>query len=63
MVPQGVRRLWTRWVGRVPVLTNPANGNRAVPLTYEQSRDGFANAAAEQSVAPLERSRQRRHKC
>jgi hypothetical protein len=29
------------------VLRNPASCNRAVPLTYEQSRDGFANAAAE----------------
>jgi pimeloyl-ACP methyl ester carboxylesterase len=27
-----------------PVLTNPANRNRAVPLTYEQFRFGFANA-------------------
>ena len=27
-----------------PVLSNPANRNRAVPLTYEQFRFGFANA-------------------
>jgi non-heme chloroperoxidase len=28
-----------------PVLGNPANRNRAVPLTYEQFRFGFANAS------------------
>jgi hypothetical protein len=37
----------TRWAGRGPVLRNPANCNRAVPLTYEQSRYGFASAAAD----------------
>ena len=30
-----------------PVLGNPANRNRAVPLTYEQFRYGFANAVSE----------------
>ncbi len=30
-----------------PVLQNPANRNRAVPLTYEQFRYGFANAEAQ----------------
>src|SRR2546423_1929840 len=30
-----------------PVLGNPANRNRAVPLTYEQFRFGFANAVSE----------------
>ena len=30
-----------------PVLTNPANYNRAVPLTYEQFRFAFANAVDE----------------
>ena len=30
-----------------PVLTNPVNYNRAVPLTYEQFRYGFANAVDE----------------
>ena len=30
-----------------PVLTNPVNYNRAVPLTYEQFRYGFANAVGE----------------
>jgi hypothetical protein len=45
--PGSRRWSWTRWAGRVPVLRNPASCNRAVPLTYEQSRDGFANAAAD----------------
>jgi hypothetical protein len=45
---RGSRRWsWTRRAGRVPVLHDPANGNQAVPLTYEQSRYGFANAAAD----------------
>ncbi len=30
-----------------PVLRNPANYNRAVPLTFEQFRFGFANAVSE----------------
>src|SRR6478736_2087562 len=30
-----------------PVLTNPLNYNRAVPLTYEQFRYAFANAVSE----------------
>jgi non-heme chloroperoxidase len=30
-----------------PVLSNPANRNRAVPLTYEQFRYAFANAVPE----------------
>src|SRR4029450_4133509 len=30
-----------------PVLRNPANRARAVPLTYEQFRYGFANAVGE----------------
>ncbi len=30
-----------------PVLRNPANRNRAVPLTYEQFRYAFANAVSE----------------
>jgi putative hemolysin len=36
----------TCWAGRVPVLRNPTNGNRAMRLTHEQSRYGVANAAA-----------------
>jgi pimeloyl-ACP methyl ester carboxylesterase len=36
-----------------PVLGNPANRNRAVPLTYEQFRYGFANAVSEQEAQEL----------
>ena len=36
-----------------PVLTNPANRNRAVPLTYEQFRFGFANAVSEDEAKQL----------
>ena len=36
-----------------PVLRNPANRNRAVPLTYEQFRYGFANAVDEQEAKEL----------
>ena len=36
-----------------PVLTNPANYNRAVPLTYEQFRFGFANAVSEDEAKEL----------
>jgi len=36
-----------------PVLGNPANRNRAVPLTYEQFRYGFANAVAEEEAKEL----------
>ena len=39
-------------VGSV-VLRNPANWNRAVPLTYEQFRYGFANAVGEQEATEL----------
>jgi non-heme chloroperoxidase len=35
------------------VLGNPANRNRAVPLTYEQFRYGFANAVSEQEAQEL----------
>jgi hypothetical protein len=45
--PRSRRWSWTRRAGRVPVLRNPANGNRAVPLPHEQSRYGFAHAAAD----------------
>jgi pimeloyl-ACP methyl ester carboxylesterase len=34
-------------------LSNPANYNRAVPLTYEQFRYGFANAVDEQEAKEL----------
>jgi pimeloyl-ACP methyl ester carboxylesterase len=36
-----------------PVLSNPANRNRAVPLTYEQFRYGFANAVGENEAKEL----------
>jgi pimeloyl-ACP methyl ester carboxylesterase len=36
-----------------PVLTNPANVHRAVPLTYEQFRYGFANAVSEDEAKEL----------
>jgi len=35
------------------VLSNPANFNRAVPLTYEQFRYGFANAVGEEEAKQL----------
>jgi non-heme chloroperoxidase len=36
-----------------PVLGNPANRNRAVPLTYEQFRYAFANAVADDEAKDL----------
>jgi pimeloyl-ACP methyl ester carboxylesterase len=36
-----------------PVLGKPANRNRAVPLTYEQFRFGFANAVSEDEAKEL----------
>jgi len=36
-----------------PVLGNPANRGRAVPLTYEQFRYGFANAVSEEEAKEL----------
>ena len=36
-----------------PVLENPANRNRAVPLTYAQFRYGFANAVSEKEAKEL----------
>ena len=36
-----------------PVLGNPANRNRAVPLTFEQFRFGFANAVSEEEAHEL----------
>jgi non-heme chloroperoxidase len=36
-----------------PALSNPANRNRAVPLTYEQFRFGFANAVDEEEAKEL----------
>lgn len=39
-----------------PVLGNPANRNRAVPLTYEQFRYAFANAVGEDEAEELYRT-------
>jgi non-heme chloroperoxidase len=36
-----------------PVLGNPANRNRAIPLTYDQFRYGFANAVGEDEAKSL----------
>src|SRR3954453_9942460 len=36
-----------------PVIGNPANYHRAVPLTYEQFRFGFANAVSEEEAHEL----------
>jgi pimeloyl-ACP methyl ester carboxylesterase len=36
-----------------PVLRNPANRNRAIPLTFEQFRYGFANAVSEAEAHEL----------
>ena len=36
-----------------PVFRNPANRNRAVPLTYEQFRFAFANAVSEEEAQKL----------
>ena len=36
-----------------PVLHNPANRNRAVPLTYDQFRYAFANAVDEDEAKEL----------
>ena len=36
-----------------PVLGNPANRNRAVPLTYDQFRYAFANAVGEEEAKEL----------
>jgi non-heme chloroperoxidase len=36
-----------------PVLGNPANRNRAIPLTYDQFRYGFANAVSEDEAKQL----------
>ena len=38
---------------QLAVLRNPANRNRAVPLTYEQFRFGFGNAVSEDEAKQL----------
>ena len=39
-----------------PVLSNPANRHRAVPLTYEQFRYAFANAVDEEEASSCTRT-------
>ena len=49
MLPLPLSSLKSAW----PVLGNPANRNRAIPLTYEQFRYGFANAVSEEEAKQL----------
>jgi pimeloyl-ACP methyl ester carboxylesterase len=49
VLPLPLSALKSAW----PVLGNPANRNRAIPLTYEQFRFGFANAVSEEEAKQL----------
>jgi non-heme chloroperoxidase len=49
VLPLPLSSLKSAW----PVLGNPANRNRAIPLTYEQFRFGFANAVSEDEAKEL----------
>ncbi len=49
VLPLPLSALKSAW----PVLSNPANRNRAVPLTFEQFRFGFANAVSEEEAQEL----------
>src|SRR5437667_11920095 len=49
VLPLPLSALKSAW----PVLSNPANRNRAIPLTYEQFRSAFANAASEEEAKDL----------
>jgi non-heme chloroperoxidase len=49
VLPLPISALKSAW----PVLGNPANRNRAVPLTYEQFRYAFANAVDEDEAHKL----------
>jgi pimeloyl-ACP methyl ester carboxylesterase len=49
VLPLPLSALKSAW----PVLGNPANRNRAIPLTYEQFRFGFANAVSEDEAKDL----------
>ena len=49
VLPLPLTALKSAW----PVLGNPANRNRAIPLTYEQFRYGFANAVSEDEAKEL----------
>jgi non-heme chloroperoxidase len=49
VLPLPISALKSAW----PVLDNPANRNRAVPLTYDQFRFAFANAVSEDEAREL----------
>jgi len=49
VLPLPLSALKSAW----PVLGNPANRNRAIPLTFEQFRFGFANAVSEEEAEGL----------
>ncbi len=49
VLPLPISALKSAW----PVLGNPANRNRAVPLTFEQFRFSFANAVSEEEAKEL----------
>ena len=49
VLPLPLSALKSAW----PVLGNPANRNRAIPLTYDQFRFGFANAVSEDEAREL----------
>ena len=49
MLPLPFSALKSAW----PVLGNPANRNRAIPLTFDQFRFGFANAVSEEETKEL----------
>ena len=49
VLPLPLSALKSAW----PVLGNPANRNRAIPLTFEQFRFGFANAVSEDEAKDL----------
>jgi pimeloyl-ACP methyl ester carboxylesterase len=52
VLPLPLTALKSAW----PVLGNPANRHRAVPLTFEQFRYGFANAVNEEEAKELYRT-------
>src|SRR3954465_8835587 len=49
VLPLPISALRSAW----PVLGNPANRHRAIPLTYDQFRFGFANAVSEEEAKQL----------
>jgi pimeloyl-ACP methyl ester carboxylesterase len=52
VLPLPLSALKSAW----PVLGNPTNRNRAIPLTFEQFRFGFANAVSEEEAHELYRT-------